>query len=202
MSVYARIILLLGLTVFAVAQNPIAQNPVQVWLHPPETAVREVTDRYFGTDLVDPYRWLEDLKSPEVAAWMKAQNDYTHSTLDRIPGRERLRARIAQLDDTGVRISNLQSYSGRWFYLKQTPGDDLRKLYMREGSLGSERLLLDPQTLTANSVHFSIDYFQASPDAKLIAVGISPGGSENSVLHVFEADSGYDVRDRTRRARS
>jgi hypothetical protein len=63
---------------------------------------------------------------------MKAQNDYTRSVLDRIPGREKLRARIAQLDDTGVRVRSFQSYGGRSFYLKRAPGQDNQKLYARD----------------------------------------------------------------------
>lgn len=166
----------------------------------PDTPSRAVTDEYFGTKIVDPYRWLEDLKSPEVSAWMKAQNDYTRSVLDRIPGREKLRARIAQLDDTGVRVSSFQSYGGHWFYLKRAPGQDNQRLYTRDGATAGERLLLDPETLTTNGVHYSIDYYTPSPDGKLIAIGISPGGSENSVLHVLDAATGKDLGERIDRA--
>jgi prolyl oligopeptidase len=166
----------------------------------PETTTREVVDDYFGTKIVDPYRWLEDLKSPEVSAWMKAQNDYTRSVLDRIPGRDKLRARIAQLDDTGVRVSAFQSYGGRWFYLKRAPGQDNQKLYARDDANSAERLLLDPETLTAKGVHYSIDYFTPSLDGKLVAIGISPGGSENSVMHILDAASGKDLGERIDRA--
>jgi prolyl oligopeptidase len=162
-------------------------------LAPPETPVREVKDNFFGTEVSDPYRWLEDLKSPEVSSWMHAQDDYTRAVLERIPDREKLRARIAQLDDSGVRVNGLQSFGGRLLYLKQSTGEDNRKLYVRDGVGGAERLLLDPQTRTANGVHYSIDYFQASPDGKLVAVGISPGGSENSVLHVLDVSSGKEA---------
>ena len=168
---------------------------------PPATPTRQVTDTYFGTKIIDSYRWLEDLKSPEVSAWMKAQNDYTRAVLDHIPGRDMLSARIAQLDNTGVQVTRLQSFGGRWFYLKRTPGDDNLKLYVRDSASGSERVLINPETLTANGVHYSIDYFQASPDGKLVAVGISPGGSENSVLRVLEVDSGRDLGERIDRAR-
>jgi prolyl oligopeptidase len=162
----------------------------------PSTAVRPVADDYFGNKIVDSYRWLEDLKSPEVSAWMKAENDYTHIVLDRIPGRDKLHARIAQLDNAEVQVTRFQSYQGLWFYLKRTPLDDSRKLYVRDAASGSEKLLVDPETLTASGVHYSIDYFQPSPNGKLIAVGISPGGSEDSVLRVLEVDSGRDLGER------
>jgi prolyl oligopeptidase len=165
-------------------------------LTPPATPIREVTDEYFGTKIIDPYRWLEDLRSPEVSAWMKAQNDYTRALLDRIPSRDKLQARIAGLDQTGVRVSGLQSFGGHWFYLKQTPGDDNRRLYVRDAGAGNERLLINPESLTQNGAHYSIDFFQPSLDGKLVAVGISPGGSENAVLRVIEADTGRDLGER------
>lgn len=166
----------------------------------PVTPKRDVTDDYFGTKVVDPYRWLEDLKSPEVSAWMKAQNDYTRSVLDRIPSRDKLRARIAQLDDAGIRVSSFQSFGGHSFYLKRDPGEDNSRLYTRDNPDAAERLLLNPESLTANGVHYSIDYYQASLDGKLVAIGISAGGSENSVLHVLDAATGKDLGERIDRA--
>ncbi len=186
----------LSLSANLLAQTPVSETPVK----PPDTPRHEVTDDYFGTKIVDSYRWLENLKSPEVSAWMKAQNDYTRSVLDRIPGREKLRARIAQLDDSGVRVASFQSYGGRLFYLKRAPGQDNQKLYTRDAPSAPEQLLLDPETLTANGVHYSIDYYTPSYDGKLVAVGISPGGSEDSVLHVLEAATGKDLGERIDRA--
>src|SRR5262249_33197448 len=148
---------------FALPLAILGQTNVSRTVQPPATAMREVSDTYFGTKIADPYRWLEDLKSPEVVDWMKSQNNYTHSILDSIPNRDKLRVRIAELDAAGTRVTGLQSFGGNRFYLKQLPGDDNRKLYVRAGVGQSERLLLDPETLTANGVHYSIDYFQASP---------------------------------------
>ena len=98
----SRIVVLLLASIALSAQTPVSTAP----LAPPVTPKREVTDDYFGTKIVDSYRWLEDLKSTEVSAWMKAQNDYTRSVLDQIPGRDKLRARIAELDDTGIRVAD------------------------------------------------------------------------------------------------
>lgn len=158
---------------------------------PPSTPKRPVTETFFGTKLVDHYRWIEDLTSSEAQGWFKTQNQYTRQVLDAIPGREKLRARIAELDNTGLRVSGLQSFGGRLFYFRQAPGDDNRKLYVREGA--TERLLLDPVKLTANGIHYSIDYYQASPNGKFVAAGVSPGGSENAVVHVLDADSDRDL---------
>ncbi len=110
---------------------------------PPKTPVRALIDNYFGTNVVDPYRWLENTSDPEVIAWMKAQNDYTRAVLARIPGRDELLARIKSLDNAGNVVSALQVWGGHYFYYKTEPGSDNRKLFVRD-TLGSpERLLVD-----------------------------------------------------------
>src|SRR5271168_1963946 len=163
---------------------------------PPPTPVREVTDDYFGTKVVDPYRWLESQKDPEVVAWMKAQNDRTRAILAAIPGRDQLLSRIKALDNAGVGVSLLQVWGGRYFYLKAEPGEDNRKLCVRDGVNGAERVLVDPEKLTtADGKHSSIDYFQPSLDGKYVAYGISLGGSEDSVLHVVESATGRVLSD-------
>jgi len=167
----------------------------------PNAPVREVTDDYFGTKVSDPYRWLENTKDPEVIAWMKAQNDYTRAVLASIPGRDQLRDRIKSLDNAGSVVSGLQVWGGRYFYFKTEPGSDNRKLYMRDNVTAAERLLVDPEKLTrADGTHFSIDYFQPSLDGNYVAYGISPGGSEESVLHVIESTTGKVLSDAIDRA--
>jgi prolyl oligopeptidase len=167
----------------------------------PKTPIRNVTEDYFGTKVNDPYRWLEKTDDPEVVAWMKAQNDYTRALLERIPGRDQLLKRIKSLDNASAVVSGLQVGSGRYFYYKTEPGSDNRKLYVRDRLNAPERLLVDPEKLTtAEGKHYSIDYFQPSIDGKYVAYGISPGGSEESVLHVLEAGTGTVLPDTIDRA--
>lgn len=163
---------------------------------PPPTPVRPVTDTYFGKTVEDPYRFLEELKNPEVVGWFKAQNDYTRKTLAAIPGREKLYNRVHELDTTSITVNAIQVAGDKYFYLKQLADGNNRRLYVRKGIGGTERVLLDPEKLTANGAHYSIDYYNASLDGKYVAVGISPGGSENSVLHVFETDTGKELGER------
>src|ERR1017187_5111446 len=87
-------------------------------LSQPVAPVRPVTDTYFGTPVVDPYRWMEDLKSPELQSWMKAQNDYTRDVLSRLPGRDALIKRVEALDNASTRVGGLSLYGGRYFYYK------------------------------------------------------------------------------------
>ncbi len=166
----------------------------------PNTPRRDVADDYFGTQVVDPYRWLEKTSDPGVVGWMKAQNDYTREALAKIPGRDKLLERIKSLDNAGSVVYSLQVWGGHYFYLQADAGSDNRRLYVRDVVNAPERLLVDPEKLTtADGTHFSIDYFQPSLDGKYVAYGISPGGSEDSVMRILETSSGKvlpDVIDR------
>ena len=167
----------------------------------PNTPVRPVTEDYFGTKVVDPYRWLENTSDPEVIAWMKAQNDYTRAVLARIPGRDELLARIKSLDNAGNTVSGLQVWGGHYFYYKTEPGSDNRKLFTRDTLRSPERLLVDTEKMTtADGKHYSIDYFQPSIDGVYVAYGISLGGSEESVLHVLQSATGTVLPDSIDRA--
>ena len=114
-------------TLFLVAGTVAAQTP------PPKAPVKEVVETYFGQKVVDPYRWMEETKSPDMVGWMKAQNDYTRAVLEKIPARAALAQRIKALDNAGTSVSGVQWAEGRFFYFKTEPGSDNRKLYVREG---------------------------------------------------------------------
>src|SRR5882724_11343106 len=107
---------LAALIIFVV--NASAQNG------PPKAPVHEVTDTYFGQTVVDPYRWMEDAKSPETAAWMKAQADYSRAYLDRLPIRALLLKRFEDLSETGVRVSGVQRAGNFYFYYRLAPGEN------------------------------------------------------------------------------
>jgi prolyl oligopeptidase len=182
--------LLLLLPVLATAQS-----------QSPSTPVRPVTDDYFATKVVDPYRWLENTSDLEVIAWMKAQNDYARAVLARIPFRDELLARIKSLDNAGNVVSGLQVWGGHYFYYKTEPGSDNRKLFTRDTLSSPERLLVDTEKMTtADGKHYSIDYYQPSLDGVYVAYGISLGGSEESVLHVSQSATGTVLPDSIDRA--
>lgn len=184
------------LTFTAIALATLIPTAVIAQAKLPHTPIRNVTEDYFGTSVSDPYRWLEKTSDPEVVSWMKAQNDYTREALAKIPGRDKLLDRIKSLDNAGAVVSGLQVWGGRYFYFKTDPGSDNRKLYVRDTINAPERLLVDPEKLTtAEGKHFSIDYFQPSLDGNYVAYGISPGGSEDSVLHILESSTGKALSD-------
>ena len=168
---------------------------------PPVAAVRPVTDTYFGTDVVDPYRHLEKLKDPDVQSWMKAQSAYTRALLDSIPGRAGLLERIHALSDVDTRRSGFVRRGQRYFYELTAPGAEQPKLFYRDGLRGEEHLLIDPETLgRGTDTHYAIDYYSPSWDGKLLAYGLSKGGSEASVLHVLDIAVGRDLPEAIDRA--
>jgi prolyl oligopeptidase len=166
---------------------------------PPPTPSQPVTDTYHGTAVVDPYRWMEDMASPQFQGWLKAQADHANGVLATLPGRPALRKRLGELADSGVSTSHYAVEGGRVFYLKRVPGEPTQKLWVRQGLSGEERLLLDPNAVPGQTGRHAIDWFTPSPDGRLIAIGISPGGSENSVLHVLDVDNGRLLDERITR---
>ena len=164
---------------------------------PPVAPVKPVTDTYFGVTVVDPYRYMENMKDPEVAGWTKAQADYTHAVLSKIPGRATLYKEIETRGDAAsARVYDVQIVGTKVYYQKRRADENIGKLYVRDGFGGVERLLVDPDTVkSADGKHSAIDWFVPSPDNKYLGYGMSPGGSEESVLHIIEVASGKPTGD-------
>jgi prolyl oligopeptidase len=176
------------LCVLAVAASAFAQDAA-----PPPARVENVTDEYFGQKITDPYRWMEDAKSPEMIAWMKAQSDYARAYLDRLPMRQQLLKRITELSDTGVRVFGIEHAGNMYIYYRRAPGENDRKLYVREGLTGAERVLVDPEKSSAPGKRYSINSYNSSFDGKFVSYIVSVGGSENGEMRVVETATGRDL---------
>ena len=148
-----------------------------------------VVETRFGIRTVDEDRWLEDLKSPNVRAWAKTQNDYTRRMLDSIPGRAKVLAEIQRLDSaTASEAQNVRWLAdGRLLVLRKPSGEQIGKLFLRSGLEGTEALLVDPEDWRRRTGKpHNVSYFRASPDGRKLAVGIAEAGSEEAVLHLFD----------------
>ncbi len=116
----------------------------------PATKIVDSTDTYWGVKYKDPYRWLENIKSPEVEAWFKKQADLTNSILGNITGRDELINEYKKLDKLQPpKISGRKYEGGRIFYKKTIPGEKVGKLYYRNGMAGQEIMLFDPTNFIA-----------------------------------------------------
>ena len=160
----------------------------------PVAKVKAVKDIYFGETVSDPYRWMEDPKDPDWLPFLKAENAHARAVLDAIPGRTGLAGRVQQLSGDTALTSKVQRAGGKLFYQQRPAGADNFKLFVREN--GRDRLLIDPTALGGVTGHVSLDWWEASPDGVHVAYGLSPNGSEDSVLHVLATADGRDLPER------
>jgi prolyl oligopeptidase len=170
--------------------------PVSTYAEAPRAMEKPVIEEHFGTRVSDPYRYFEDVSHPEVASWMKAQSNYARESLDAIPGREALLQRLIALQgQRAATVAEVIERPGeRFFYLKRGIGQNVFKLYLREGFEGDDRVLVDPEALqAATGVPHAVNYFVPSWDGRYLAYGISAGGSEDASLYVMDVASGKQV---------
>ena len=158
---------------------------------PPATRADGPVEVLHGIEVADPFRWLEDGTSDEVRAWTRAQNERTRAALDAIPGRTRLRDRLAELTRAGT--STAPSVRGdQLFTIDRWGGRDRAALVVRPVGrplAGPGRVLLDPAD-ASGEVTSAIDWYEPSPDGALVAFGTSVGGDERSTLRVLDVDAG------------
>jgi prolyl oligopeptidase len=144
---------------------------------------------------------MEKLDDPAVQSWFKGQDDYTRSVLGRIPGRDRLLARIKELDQTVPQVEAIRLPGDLYLVYKQMAGENVFKLYRRSGLNGQDTLLVDPEKVKLGPAAQSkgkntIWGFATSHDNKYLAVCIIPGGSElDGELHVFDMTIGRETGD-------
>ncbi|HET9824195.1 MAG TPA: prolyl oligopeptidase family serine peptidase, partial [Chitinophagaceae bacterium] len=156
---------------------------------PPATKKIPVTDTYYGKQVADNYRWLEDMNNKDVQDWFKAQHDYTESWLEKISGRDQLFEDFKKLDALKpANINNVVRKANRYFYKKTLPSENVGKLYYRDGQHGKEILLYNPLA-NAGGKTYSINYFVPSEDGKKVAVGIAEGGAEVATIYIMNADT-------------
>jgi len=170
----------------------LAQAPAQ-WSYP-ATRTIPASDIYFGKTYADPYRWLENLKDKDVEAWFKTQAELTDRVLARIPARDALANEWMALDKLKpATYSQITYENGRVFYKKTLGGENVGRLYVRDGWKGQEQLLFDPVDIKPAGAKpgdvTTITGFTPSPDGRLVVLALSAAGAEFSELRTLEVDS-------------
>jgi prolyl oligopeptidase len=158
---------------------------------PPPAAIHPVTTNDYGTSVTDNYRWMETPGSAALAAYMKAQNNYTQAMLAALPGRAQLLADMTKAEDSATSTQDLVIAGGKYFYTQTGAGQNSAKLYMRDIAGGRPKLLIDPDKI-GNGMPAAINFFQPSMDGKYVAYGVSLGGSEQTSLRVISTATGQD----------
>lgn len=162
----------------------------------PETRKDSVTDVYFGTEVADPYRWLEDDRSAETEAWVKAQNELSFGYLDKIPYREALKNKLTELWNYEKVGAPFEEGDYTYFY----KNDGLQNQYViyrfktGEGSMENAEVFLDPNTF-AEDGSTSLGGMSFSKDGSLCAYQISEGGSDWRKVIVIDAVTKSQIGD-------
>ena len=154
------------------------------------------TDDYHGTTVADPYRWLEDPDSPETRAWIEAENALTFDFLAQIPAREAIKKRLTTLWDY-ERFGMPYLQGGRYFYGRNDGLQPQSVLYVAETLNGDPRVLLDPNTLSADGT-VALAGYAISEDGKYMAYGLAAAGSDWNEWRVRDVDTGMDLADHLR----
>ncbi|MGD0298335.1 MAG: prolyl oligopeptidase family serine peptidase [Bryobacteraceae bacterium] len=171
---------------------PSADLKVNKYTYPSAKKV-DVVDDYHGTKVADPYRWLEDTNSPETTAWVEAENKVTAAYFAQIPQRAKIHARLTELFNY-ERYSSAFEVAGKYFLFKNDGLQNQDILYVADKPDGTERVLLDPNTLRADGTA-ALSGLSVDRGAKLLAYAIAQAGSDWSEWHVREISTGEDLPD-------
>jgi prolyl oligopeptidase len=186
-----RLMSVLALVALSACNSPEPQPPA---LSYPVTARGEVVEDYHGTRVADPYRWMEDLDSPRVAEWVAAQNAVTDPYLAALPHRQRLTDRLTGLWNY-PRVGLPLSEGGRLFYSKNTGLQRQAPVFMRVHAEAPPSLVIDPNVISSEGA-VALSLWEPSPDARLLAYGLSEGGADWRTIRVREIATGRDLSDR------
>jgi len=159
----------------------------------PETKKVDVVEDYFGTKVPDPYRWLEDNESPEVAAWVEAQNKVTFAYLDQIPYRAAIKNRLMKLYNYPK--FGAPTRRGEWFIFSKNDGlQNQSVFYLQKGLDGTPDVVLDPNKFSTDGTS-RLGAFSWSPKGKYILYGVSQGGSDWNDLQVLDVATKQPLSD-------
>ena len=154
----------------------------------PEARRSDQVDDYHGTQVADPYRWLEDTDSAETHAWVEAENKLTFNYLDQLPYRQSIHDRINKLWNY-ERFTVPGQFGGRYFYQHNTGLQQQNVLLVAESLNAEPRVLLDPNTLSSDGT-VALAGEAISDDGKLMAYGLATSGSDWNEWYVRDVDTG------------
>jgi len=167
----------------------------------PETRQGDVVETFFGEEVADPYRWLEEdvRNSEEVAAWVEAQNAVTDAYLEQLPARDWFRSRIGELYDF-ERYSVPVERGGRYFYTGNSGLQNQSPLYVRDSLDAEPRLLIDPNEW-ADDGATALSGWVPSPDGSKLLYSVQDGGTDWRILHVLGVETGEQLSEEIRWAK-
>jgi prolyl oligopeptidase len=180
--------LLTGLVVMSSSISAFAKKYVY-----PEAMKQDVVDDYHGTQIADPYRWLEDSDSPETVAWVTKENDLTRQYIDSYPKRDAIEQRLTKLWNY-PKYSLPKKQGDSYFFTKNDGLQNQAVLYVQKSLDGEAKVVIDPNTLSADGT-IALSGTNYTEDGKLMAYALSASGSDWQEMHVRDIASGKDNGD-------
>ncbi len=169
--------------------NPPGTPPVT----PPVTQPGTVVDTYHGVAVPDPYRHLQQLKDPAVAAWMRAHSDHAHATLRALPERAAILADLQRFSRaTAAQVHEpVRLPQGAWVTLERRPDTPQARVVLRDTLASEGRVIFDPASMKSPKGELpAVTFHRVSPDARRLAVGVAFAGSEATTMHVLDIATG------------
>ena len=149
-----------------------------------------LVDVLHGTEVPDPYRWLEDAADPRTEAWASAQADLLATEQSGWDSREGFATRVGELLGAGT-VSPPYWRGDRYFLTRREPGQQFSVLYIVEAD-GTERTLIDPMAIDPTGAT-TLDSWQPSKEGDRLAYQLSIGGNEESLLYVMDVATGETI---------
>lgn len=182
------------LSIFVSCKNE-PEKVKSITVNYPETKKVDTVDNYFGEEVSDPYRWLEDDRSPETEAWVKSQNKTTFGYLDNIPYREELKERLTKLWNYEKIGSPFKEGDYTYFY----KNDGLQNQYViyrykSDADPETAEVFLDPNTFKEDGT-ISLGGTSFSKDGKTLAYSISEGGSDWRKILIMNVETKEIIED-------
>ena len=167
-------------------QNADPEASAKELLTYPETKAVDTVTTYFGTEVADPYRWLEDDMSAETGEWVKNQNKVTFSYLEEIPFRTALKERLEKL--WNYEKISAPFKEGSDTYYSKNDGLQNQSTYYRVKENGEDEVFLDPNKFSENGT-ISLGGMSFSKSGEIVAYSISEGGSDWRKIIVMDAET-------------
>jgi prolyl oligopeptidase len=185
-----------------VAAPPPATSPTQEPAHPaparpshdyPASKRDDVVEQIHGAQVRDPYRWLEDPSKPDVQAWMKAEDGYARAHLAKLPNRDALAARFAEVFYFDA-VSPPAHRRDRFFFTRKHKDQEKAVVYWKQGEAGAEKVLLDPNTWSTDG-SASVRGFWPSGDGRYVAFHKSEHNADETTTGVIDVTTGKPLAD-------
>lgn len=179
-NIYTKLILILLIQYFSISILTNAQTRIEY----PMTKKNNQVDNYFGTEVSDPYRWLEETDSPEVKEWVEQENKITFDYLNNIPFREKIKQRINEIWNYPW-YSRPRKTAKNYFFFKNNGLQNQSVLYIQKDLNSEPEVFLDPNTFSEDGT-VALGYIIDSKDGNYLAYTVSTSGSDWREVNVMD----------------